>query len=359
MSNKYIDFKNHFLISAALIGIHPAMVWANTCPTPPTSVEATISSTVSFDSKVNQYTYRYTVQNLKSSLLSIDRFLVLVPTQPSSMQPPNNNWDADFGTKPPRANWSTYLSDPSLPHSHQIDPNSKGPRPAFYAIKPGARLSGFSFQSPNPPGVTQYMIEGNTAIPSVTGTADNDEPLPNCPGWDFTGPKYQTMVSGITQGPSNPNVTSVVMRLRDADGDRPYGAFHPQDPKGKMSVLIPSSKAFDASTIDPSSIHFGPGLATPSSSKLVETRQEKFENEREEWEKFFDLFSIDKREDSKEKIQKKNLLMVFDVKSIGVRCVLDQALFLTGKTKDGKAITSGKSIRIEGCETKNSTLHGR
>jgi hypothetical protein len=319
----------------------------HTCPAPPTCVGANIRSSVAFDSKTNQYTYSYTVQNLKASLLSIKRFLVIVPAQPSNVHSPDK-WHSDYGKTPSRANWSTYLADPSLPHSNQINPNSKGHRPAFYAIKPGAQLSGFSFQSPYPPGVTKYMIAGDTGIPSVTATATNDEPMPDCPGWDFNGPKYQTMVNGITQGPSDPNIISVGIRLREVDHDRPHGNFHPMKPYGKMSVLILSSKTFDASTVDPSSIQFGPGNAAPLSSKLVPAKEEQ-QDEREEWERFADLF---KKGSDKEKEKKKDLLLVFDLKAVGIRCVLDHALFLSGKTKDGKAIAGAKAINTEGCDIK-------
>jgi hypothetical protein len=51
-------------------------------------------------------------------------------------------------------------------------------------VSPGKQLSGFSFQSTQPPGLTQYVVDGHAGVPSSSpppeGSRD-DEPMPNCP----------------------------------------------------------------------------------------------------------------------------------------------------------------------------------
>ncbi len=334
---------------AAFLSIE-ALSLADTCPVPSTSVTANVTSSVSFDSHTGLYVYNYKLENDRSSQLPIKRFLILTPVGPQSTKTPekwHSTYSSGGGSAPPRVSWSTTALDPSF--KNPTAPGYNGPMPAsFYAVKPGASLIGFTYESASPPGPTSFMIEGDTAVPSTVGTAENDEPQPNCPGWNFTGSKYKNMVTGITQGPVAAGTAAAQIRLRDANGELPYNTFDPNHPQGKMNVLILSNTSFDATTVDPKSIQFGPGNASPLSYKLVDTLHKRWVPEMEDWEKF--TFSLlDLKGEYIPRTPAKDLLLLFDVKSIGVRCILDHALFLSGKTKDGKAIVGGKAIQLEGC----------
>jgi hypothetical protein len=352
--NIIMNMKKTIIVSSAVVTtVLNGPSFADTCPVPNTSVSANIKAAVSMDSKTGLYKYSYVVGNDRDSKKDLNRFLVVTPMPVQNIEAPPH-WDpktgSEAGSAPSRINWSTSDIDPKLMNEPAPDDGSLAP--AFYAIKPGASLKVFSFMSPNPPGPAKYMIQGDTTeLPKATPTDEDDEPLPNCPGWDFTGPKYETMVNGITQGPMDPSVTSVAIRLRDGDNDSPYGAFHPLQPKGKLSVLILSTKTFDASTMDPATVQVGPGKASPLNSKIVTPKDRRAE-ESEDWENSVGF--LKQKLDDKDKKQKKDLLLVFDVKAVGVRCVLDHALFLTGKTKDGKAIMGAKAIRVEGCNPRHS-----
>ncbi|MBI3555080.1 MAG: hypothetical protein HY074_02300 [Deltaproteobacteria bacterium] len=326
------------------VGITTGMLFAvgaraDHCTTPPTSIDAAVSSSASYDANNKLYTYSYKLQNSKTSMLSIERFIVPTYSNPNSSTTPANWWGRYMDEGWPRMNWSTYLSHP--PGVKAPAPTTSGYRPKYFALKPGDSLNGFSFQSPNPPGVGMFFVEGDTPPPTSTPTATDDEPEPNCPGWVTSGGKLENMVTGMTQAPAAPNTISVVIRMRSSDGNSGVGPFDPARPGANVTVIVQSSKTFDAATVDVSSIKFGPGKAVPISSKLVPSNGQSSDSEAEDWEK---SASPGKAGD-----QAKNLFLSFDARSIGVRCI-DHALFLTGKTTNGKAIIGGKQIILNGCK---------
>jgi hypothetical protein len=317
------------------------------CPPPPTSIDPSVSAKVSYDRIARIYTYRYVIRNGEESLLPINWFTFLMNQQPANIQAPAY-WlqrYIDSPNIPTNLRWATILADPS--GSAQTE-NFDLPVPA-HAIQPGRQLQGFSFQSSRPPGVLQFYAEGFTQIPSATSTPSDDEPLPNCPGWDFDSPHLQTLVTDMTTGPSSPNVISVAIRLREENGEH-RNAINPNDPTGQIAVLVLSSDTFDASQIDVSSIRFGPGQSAPISSQLVPAGSEdqSRNEEREEWETIRDSFGD--HEGNNRKLE--GLLLVFDLKSLAVQCVLDKALFLTGITKSGVGIIGGVSSRTVGCDVR-------
>jgi hypothetical protein len=154
----------------------------------------------------------------------------------------------------------------------------------------------------------------------------------------------------MTVGPADPNVTSVAIRLREEKGERHCGSIEPDKAKGKISVLVLSTKTFDATQILPSSITFGPEEVAPLSSRLVPIGGENKArwDEHEAWEKAVDT-KEDPKEDSK-KAKRQNLLLVFDLPSVGIRCGLDKALFLNGKTVGGTQVFGGVTTPLTGCD---------
>jgi hypothetical protein len=321
--------------------------FAQICPPAPTSMDPTLRAAVSYDQKSGTYTYNYSMHNEADSLLPIDYFTLSISQQPSNVQSPNNWLSRYVNLLQTQANlrWATISaasdssgvggSDVSVPVS---------------AVQPGQRLDGFGFQSSQRPGVLQYYAEGFTEIPTSTATAQDDEPEPNCPGWDFTSPRLQTLVTGMSVGPSAPNAVSVRIRLRTEDG-LCYGALNPNNPTGNVAVLVLSTHHFDASTINVSSVKFGPGGAVPLSSQLVPATFGRGDgrDEREEWERIQQKLGPDDSEDS----TRQNLLLVFNFASVGVQCILDKALFLTGTTQSGFNIIGGVSTSTVGCDIHN------
>lgn len=212
-----------------------------------------------------------------------------------------------------------------------------------------------------PPGLVQFNAEGRAGVPSSSPPAENavdDEPQPNCPDWDFNNPRFNTIVTGITTGPLAPNTVSVTMRLREETGERPCEPIIPSNPTGKISVLILASKTFDPSQIVVSSIKLGPDGAAPTSSKLVKVRDDDDrDGEHEEWEKLSHDLGDDRDHDRNKDPAKQNLLLTFDLASLGVQCVLDKSVVLTGKTQAGANIIGGASTRLVGCDVHHPGKH--
>lgn len=313
------------------------VAWADTCPNPPSSVDPSVSTNTTFDKKTGSYTYSYSIQNGPDSLIPIDSFILYLTQKPSSSLSPIH-WLPDFQNIagiPSNFSWIANKSSKFKPVS----------------IAPGKSLSGFSIESSQAPGPIQYIVDGQTGVPSSSPPAEgaaDDEPTPNCPSWDFSNPLLQTLVTGLTTGPQNPNTVSVAIRLRDEQNIHVCGPINPNNPSGKVSVLVLGTKDFDPTQVVASSIKFGPNGAIPLSSKLVPAGGENIApwDEHEEWEKL--LKGIDPSCDQNPK--KQNLLLVFDQVSLGVQCVLDKAIFLSGQTQSGSKIIGGVSSRFVGCD---------
>ncbi len=331
-----------FLFACAIYALPDASTFAQTCPPAPTSIDPTITAGVSFDSGAAVYKYDYIVSSGKDSLLPIYYFTFLLSQQPSNVTS-SDNWQNRYVNRPqvtPNLRWATISTNSA--DASQVG-GSDLPTPD-YAIQPGKRLDGFGFQSSQRPGILQYYAEGFTQVPTTVATDADDEPQPNCPGWDFETPQLQTLVTGMSVGPSSPNEISVRIRLRTSDGQNQCGPLDPNNPAGEIGVLVLSSHHFEASTINVSSLRLGPGGASPVSSRLVApTVGTDFgHDEKADWEQFDDENSSD--------VRSPNLLLVFNLSAIELRCVLDKALFLTGTTQSGQEIIGGASTRTVGCD---------
>jgi hypothetical protein len=338
-----------FIVLSLSMSYLPSRADSQTCPPAPTSVDPSVSTRVSHDPSSQTYDYHYRVNSQNDSVLSINYFTLSLAIQPLTVGSPNA-WISRYvslSTVPPNLRWATIAPGPN---SAPDIGGANLPAPAF-AIQPGGHLDGFGLQSSRPPGIVQYYVQGFTQVPTSSPSQEDDEPEPDCAGWDFHSPRFQTLVTGIATGPSSPSVISVAIRLRDRDGDDPYGRIDPNNMTGNISVLVLSSNTFDATEIDVPSIEFGPGKAVPLSSKLVPAKSSSKTqaDEREEWEIIRDNLGGDNG--GYPKLQ--NLLLTFDLKSVGLKCVLDKALFLSGKIKSGEAIMGGVSTDTLGCDVRN------
>jgi len=56
--------------------------WSAPCPIPPTNIEPTVQSRVTYDPKDGNYFYEYTLSNSKTSDLPIRRFVLLMDNAP-------------------------------------------------------------------------------------------------------------------------------------------------------------------------------------------------------------------------------------------------------------------------------------
>jgi hypothetical protein len=324
-------------------------VCADPCTPPPSAVTPTLTSQVSFDKKSQSYKYGYTVKNGVNAQIALDWFGILVNQAPSSFLSAAN-WsggNTQLNFMPYRFDWSTAKVTGAAGKKITGDGTLTAPT---YALKPGSSLSGFELTSSQPPGPVQFFATGFAQPPSSIPTTGDDEPTPSCPGWDFNNAQLLTQVTGIATGPLDPDTISLKLRARDETGIKPCAPINPKAPSGKIAVLILSTKSFDASQINVSSLMFGPAFVAPSSSKLLPAGigEDLGHDERADWERVFEqFFGSENRHKSNPRPQ--NLLLTFDIASLDVQCNLDQALFLRGTTTSGQQVVGAVSSNLTGC----------
>lgn len=341
-----MNFKNLVVFFIFIVSV---TAFAGTCPAPSSATAPHVFAKVKFNKKSKLYTYSYTVQNGRNAKIPIDEFDLVVSKKPKIKNTPEK-WIHHYFDSGEQSNlsWVTVW----VKNGDKIsEPGSPLPIPE-YAIRPNKSVSGFSIESLNPPGPIQYLVDGTTAIPVVDPTPDDDEPEVECPGWTVHNPRFKSLPTGMTIGPMDPGIVPVKIRLREKEGRYAGGPWSPKKPYGQVSVLVVSTHSFDASKIDVSSISFGPGEAVPIAHKLVRGDFGKPYDlrERTDWEEFVEGKSVHRS-------KFKNLLLVFDLKSLDVQCGLDQAVFLHGKTTTGKKIFGAAKTNLIGCHPGHPGWH--
>ena len=104
---------------------------------------------------------------------------------------------------------------------------------------------------------------------------------------------------------------------------KPGSNINPINPgsKGKLTIAILTTEDFDASTVDASTVRFGPGAAVPVNYRLEDVDDDG------DW----------------------DLALKFNTQETGIACG-DTEASLTGQTIDGVQITGVDSIKTVGCK---------
>lgn len=331
---------------------------ADYCPSPRSGVDPIVKTSVSFDKKTMLYRYRYSLKNGGNGRLPLDFFGLYITETPSSSRSPAH-WIGtftDLSFAPSDFTWLTHA--PKDSEANKISDSVTLSDPA-YALKPGQSAEGFEIISPQPPGVVQFYAEGFTQPAVSTPTEKNDEPVPQCETSNFKNPKIQNQVTGMTTGPSDPAIQSVRIRAREEKGEGRCSTIYPKKPSGKIAILVLSTRSFDASQIDVSSVIFGPGYAPAIASRPTPSgKGEKIdEDEQMEWERSSEDFRAG--EADRKNVHSKNLLLTFNVADLDVQCNLDRALFLRGKTTAGQLFVGAVPAKTAGCGLQESGIHRR
>jgi hypothetical protein len=294
--------KNKKIIFCVLVaGTLTSVVRAAECPVPPTRVSPNISVKIDYDKKTKLYTYNYTVENGRSSAIPISGFMLKINEAPYSFLGPSSGWSSRFDEGEPETpstfRWSTALS----------------------SIAPGTRKSGFILKSYRTPGPVRYFVRGLSETRIGTPTVDDDEPIPDCPGFYDDIPMLDGYVSGIVDGPAPENQVTVDLKLMDGKGERECGPISPYEDKGTLNVLLKASKGLKVSDIDLSSLRFGIGQAPLASSNRIGNSEEV-------------------------------ILLKFDTQKVGIECERDRTIFLNGKTTDGRNLFGGATVKTKNCD---------
>ncbi len=124
---------------------------------------------------------------------------------------------------------------------------------------------------------------------------------------------------GLAEGQAPTEVLQVAIDVKP--GDTPTRI----EPKrgGMLPVAILSSPEFDASLVDPATVRFG----------AAGTRAAVFRSSTEDADSDGDI----------------DLLLLFRMPELKLDCDSGEALFLEGKTRDGRTIEGKESVEMEGC----------
>ncbi len=149
---------------AALIKVVSGQVLV--APTPANQVTAIAASSVSYSALTRLYTYSYRFSNAATSTQEI--WLIAIQFSGDEIPPILSvsspaGWSFEPHVDRNVTSWAaTGLG--ALPANYVDDGNVI---PSPYQIKPGHSLSGFSFQSPNPPVGSTFYAQGFTLLASV------------------------------------------------------------------------------------------------------------------------------------------------------------------------------------------------
>lgn len=196
---------NNYVILAVLIGglsasfSQAAYIGGN-------QVNVQAKADVTYDADTGLYTYNYAFTNATSSRQEVDSVVILLGDSSAINVMAPKGWgsfawnDGNQGLPGNKIEFAT-VEVGQLPADYVDDPSYyMRDVPSIYQIKPGQTLSGFSFQSPDPPGIVDFYAQGFTQIPDV-----EDLPDPPLAYFDASesvkgqtkGPKYtETLYSG-------------------------------------------------------------------------------------------------------------------------------------------------------------------
>lgn len=288
-----------------------------TCPPDPNLVTVKVISQVTFDAATNMFTYTYTVSNAPSSAQEIDSFnLDFAPPASGFVNPPG--WVHATFTYRSTLGWDA-VDDVGRP----VDPADPVLVPALSQIKPGQSVSGFSFQSPKPPGPVKYFVTGFVAVPTQPDEETAETVVEQCQQSIVNVDSLDLAVVGTTQGP----VDFIPVNIEIKPPSMPPVSVNPRA-QGDTPVAILGTTNFQVSSIDAASLRLGPGGSTPSANQV-----------------HFDDVNGDGIID---------MVAQFPTQEIGIRCN-DTALFLTGKTTSGVAIQGSEELQTVGCKSGQPT----
>jgi hypothetical protein len=187
-------------------------------PTPGDQLSATVSTKVSFDSASGLYTYNYTLSNAAASQQKVWFFALQFTGKLMNPQSPSG-WTFVEHDDRPIVSWAaTEIGE--LPPDY-IDDGNVPPSP--FTVSQGTTLSGFSFQSPDPPASVQFFAQGETKLAQV-GEDEVELPfeLPDFTQDSFVGSAVGPVPVDEAQfftGGRRPAVDSFLVFLNLVDGD--------------------------------------------------------------------------------------------------------------------------------------------
>lgn len=287
----------------------PGLAQTVKCPPPRNLVKATVTATVTFDSIANLYTYQYTVTSDPRNRQGIEGVAVDFSPPVKNVTHPRGWFGMPFAGRNTMV-WSAIAAAPLPPGTRDTGQLP----PSLFPIKPGNSMAGFSFQSPNPPASVNSYVLGPATLAVADSEADAEAIADNCP--QSVGGFFDLATVGTTQGPAR----FIPVHISINPGSSPV-TINPRA-QGVIPVAILSSPSFDATTVDPATVRFGPASAAPTDSGHTE----------------------DVNNDGIP-----DLLFQFPTPATGIVCG-DTFEVLTGKTLNGTSIQGSETVVTVDCK---------
>lgn len=160
----------------------------------PNQVDVQLKADVTYDPGTGLYTYTYTATSTIASIQEVsDIYITLNGSSAINIKSPQG-WNADVTLDGDTLIWCACEEYGIIAPPGYVDDGNVVP--SIYQIKPGKNLTGFSFQSPDPPDLGIFYAEGFARIPveGVDFPAGQDPDVPTWPNDLFKGqtkvPKY-------------------------------------------------------------------------------------------------------------------------------------------------------------------------
>lgn len=156
-----------FVYFAMILLLSEVMPWSVTAqvlipPEPGNKVSVTANADVTFNASAGLYTYSYKVTNSPTSLQEVWFFALKFPGDIIAVTSPSG-WSFSAHEDQMIVSWGATELGPLA--ANFVDDGNVLPSP--FQIKPGQILTGFSFQSPDPPGTVRFFAQGFTKLPQV------------------------------------------------------------------------------------------------------------------------------------------------------------------------------------------------
>lgn len=212
----------------------------------PGNIRATVNGTTSFDNNTGLYTYNYSITNYGDSPKSVDEFYIPLRGATILNVVSPAGWEAGVNRAQTRVGWCACREDGFVLPAGYVD-DGRG-IPSQYVVKPGATLSGFSFQSPYPPSPGIFYAGGWVPIPleGIDFPEGQEPAIPEFPmnllSGEVTGPlKSDTAYLGGRR----PAVDGflVFMNMRDGEAYSTPVIVDILFSQNGENVLLPSFKA--------------------------------------------------------------------------------------------------------------------
>lgn len=133
-----------------------------------------VKATVRFDAATRLYEYSYAISNPPSNPRGVECLVLALQTgtgRIADVRSPRG-WRGNYLPGRQRLSWAA--TKVTVPEGHVDDGNVL---PGDFVVAPGKTLGGFSFRSPDPPGVGLAITQTYAPLPS----ADDDDELAGLP----------------------------------------------------------------------------------------------------------------------------------------------------------------------------------